>query len=350
MKRNIFLILLFCCCRISFSQDTIPVIKKSISNSGFNDCYTYKNGIAALTKTGIIYQINLPAYSFSKLSSYGFTTIATDRNGMLWAADSNIHFYSLRDTGWKWEGFVTAGVIREIAFDSRNNPYLITDLGIYNRKTEMFYGVNKVRNHYSYAFGRGRYRTDCFYVDERDNIWIGSNARIGKEIHVFSTKTNAFVTGRMKGFEWRRNVRCLFGYGKTVFIAAYNYMGLSSIYSYRNDTIRRVHHPEYDTMSSGPSKNEEDHIGAAFFNKENKEIYYYSSQGLIRAKYNIKRNRLDLPEIVMPAQLRWNGYELESADFVAGLKKMFQYKNLIIYLHREEGIYIYDGRIITNLQ
>jgi len=335
---------------IGQGKDTIPVIKKQISNSLFIDCHPYKEGLAALAQGGKIYQINLTSFSSAILSPFSFSTIATDRNGMLWAADSNSSYYSLRDTGWKWEGMVNAHRIWGFAFDKNNNLFLITSLGIFDQKTEMFYGENKYRKFYSHGFARSAYNVNCYYMDYKDRLWMGSNSRSMKEIHVFSTRENKFITSRLKGFSWFRSIQGIFGHGKHILFIDSDWMfGMSSIKSYKKDTMIRIHHPEYDTMTLGPLKEAEEYIGAAFINNNN-ELYYYSNQGLLKAKYNSKKNKLEVAQLIMASQLAWTGYEFEARDFVVRLKKMFSYQSSIVYLHTEEGIFVYDGRSLLNLK
>jgi hypothetical protein len=70
---------------------------------------------------------------------------------------------------------------------------------------------------------------------------------------------------------------------------------------------------------------------------------------LMKSDYNQKKNKLEIPIKIMAPQYLWNGYEFESIGFVMRLKKMFQHKNLIIYLNHEEGIFLYDGLLLYNL-
>ncbi|MEQ1677524.1 MAG: hypothetical protein ABL876_12525 [Chitinophagaceae bacterium] len=334
-----------------FCQDTLPVIKRQISSSRFVDCYPHKNGFAALSEDGKLYQIRTSDFSDSILFSTSVSTIGTDRKGMLWAADNYSSYYSLQDTGWKWEGSLAAGKIWEIAFDTDNKPVLITDLGIYNQETEMYYGVNNHRGIRMNSFARSRYHANCFYMDDADNLWVGSNSRNSREIHVFSTRKNKFITSTMKGLRWVHYVQGIFGHHKDVFVIDLEAIsGMSRLYNYSKDTMISIHHPEYDTMRFGPVRGTEDYIGAAFFDKDSKEIYYYSSLGLLKGKYNSKKRKLEKTELVMPAQCIWNGYEFEEMGFAIRLRKMFKYQGLIIYLQKEDGVFVFDGRRIINLR
>jgi hypothetical protein len=346
MKKIIFLILLYNSYHL-FGQDT--VITKQISSSSFVDCYSYKNGLAALAVGGKIYQINLTDYSSSILSSYSFSAIAIDRNGILWGADSSNFIYSLRDTGWKFENAIATQNIWDITFDNDDNLILFTDLGIYNSKTEMFYAINKNGKRWS-SFSRGRFRPYCYYVDYKNDLWIGSNPRGGSEILVFSFRSNKYITPEIKGLTYIHLIQSIFGNKKTVFFARRDMFGMSAIYSYKKDTMKTIHHPEYDTMTIGPSKEAEEYIGAAFINKDGNEIYYYSNQGLLKAKYNSQKNKLETPVLIMPAQCAWTGYEFDPIDFVIRLKKMFLYQNQIVYLHKEEGIFIFNQHSLYNLR
>jgi len=334
-----------------YCQDTMSVSKKLISNSAFTDCHVYKNGLVALAENGKIYQINFPEYSFSILSTYSFATISTDRNGLLWAVDSFSQVFTLRDTGWHSEKVIAAQRIWGIAFTHSNTLFLITDLGIYNSKTEMFYGINKYRHFSSSFFARSKYRPACFYMDKKDNLWIAGYSRVSRELHVFSAKKNLFITSKLKGLVWLRDIRSIFGYKSTIFLANLETIaGMSAIYSYQKDTLRRIHHHEYDTMRFGPSKGMEEYIGAAFFSEQDKSIYYYTNKGLFRAKYNAKKNIIEEPRRLVRPSYTWNGYEMESDRFAMLVEKIFRYQDLIIYLNKEEGIFIIGGEKIINLR
>jgi len=334
-----------------YCQDTMSVSKKLISNSAFTDCYVYKNGLAALAGNGKIYQINFPEYSFSILSSYSFVTISTDRNGLLWAVDSFSQVFTLSDTGWHREKVIAAQRVWGITFTQSNTLLLITDLGIYNSKTEMFYGINKYRHFSSSFFAKSRYRPACYYMDEKDKLWISGHSRIINELHVFSAKKNHFITSKLKGLVSLRGTKSIFGFKSTIFFANLETIaGMSAIYSYQNDTMRRIHHHEYDTMRFGPPKGMEEYIGAAFFNEQDKSIYYYSNKGLFKAKYNARKNIIEEPERFVPPVYTWNGYEMESDRFAMLIEKIFRYKDLIVYLNKEEGIFITDRKKIMNLR
>ncbi len=334
-----------------YCQDTMPVSKKLISNSTFADCYVYKNGLAALAGNGKIYQINFPEYSFSILSPYNFATISTDRNGLLWAVDSFSQVFTLRDTGWHREKMISTHQVWGITFTQSNTLLLITDLGIYNSKTEMFYGINKYRHFSSSFFAKSKYRPACYYMDKKDKLWISGYSRIINELHVFSAKKNHFITSKLKGLVGLRDTKSIFGFKNTIFFANLETIaGMSAIYSYHKDTMRRIHHYEYDTMSYGPPKGMEEYIGAAFFDEQDRSIYYYTNKGLLKAKYNTRKNIIETPKRIVPPIYIWNGYNMESDRFAMLVEKIFRYQDLIIYLNKEEGIFVTDGRKTINLK
>lgn len=331
-------------------QDSIPAIKQVIKIGEPVDCLPYKKGIACLTKQGDIYQVNLPDFSFSKISWHSYAAIAVDRQQTLWAVDSFSSYYSLQDTGWHFEGRANVKKVHKLLFSRQNIPILITSLGILNSKTGMFYGENKYRKRSFSTFSMREYQTDCAYIDDQDNLWMGANSRISKEVHVFSIKKNKFITSELKGFSGFHSVQDIFGDGKQIFFVDLDFIaGMSSIKTYQKDTIIRIHHPEYDTMTIGPLRHEAEYIGAGFYDATSKEIYYLSNLGLLKSKYNPKKAKIVKQEKFFPIQGDWNGYEYENAAFPLYLKRMFRHENMIIYFHSGEGIFVFDGLTIINI-
>ncbi|MBI5857623.1 MAG: hypothetical protein HZB42_08220 [Sphingobacteriales bacterium] len=125
---------------------------------------------------------------------------------------------------------------------------------------------------------------------------------------------------------------------------------MSAIMTYKKDTMLRIHHPEYDTSRFGPKRDDEDFIGTGYYDYASKEIYYFSSLGLMKCRYSSGKRKITKTEIIIPGQKEWNGYEFENSRFPAYLRKMIKIRNQIIYLHRDDRIFITDGKKIINLK
>lgn len=337
----------------SYAQDTAVFSSKMVSGSEFTDCYGYKNGLAALAKNGNLFFIDYSKGSASKITDKKYARVGVDRKGILWVADSASVLWSLQDTGWRKEVIIAAPNIWAIVFSQKNKLLLVTSLGIYNSATEMFYGINRSGDRVSSFFPRTGYKIKCFYVDEKDNLWINGRSRMVDEVHVFSIRLNTFITNKKKGTKlWFSGLQNIFGYRKNIFFTEMGnpYTGDGCLYSYGNDTLIRMHHPEYDTMTIGPSEADQVIIGGAFYNEEDKNIYYYSNSGLMKATFNRSNRKLGQETRICAPYYLWNGYKMDSRTFVFGMEKMFYYHHAIIYLNRAEGIFVWNGKVSYNFR
>jgi hypothetical protein len=334
----------------SLAQDSLIISKTIGSGSSYIDCYEYKEGLVALSKYGDLYFINYLKETVNKMPANKFAKIAVDRKGDLWAADSFSMLYTLKDTGWKTEKYIAAKNIWQILFSNSNNIVLITDLGIYDSKNEMYYGVNKFRNSYSSMFPRTNYKPSHTYIDSKNNLWVQTASRRIPEIHIYSIKKRRFVTNELKGSKYYfHSLRTIFGNKRTIFFAELELIaGMSAIYRYKKDTIRRIHHPEYDTMNYGPLKKDEEYIGAALYSKKDNSIYYYSDKGLFKAKYNKAKQQLKVPIRILPPYYLWNGYNMDASSFTTGLRNFFKNEHSIFFLGFDEGIFIYNEKGVIN--
>ncbi len=127
------------------AQPEPPISISQVTGSLIVDCHAYKNGLAVLAKDGHVWQVSTADYAAVRIPNpySGIVAIGADRNNMLWAVDSFATVYLLQDTGWKYELYLSAPETWAICFDKSNSLFLLTNLGIYNNKTEKYYGTNR---------------------------------------------------------------------------------------------------------------------------------------------------------------------------------------------------------------
>jgi hypothetical protein len=332
------------------AQDTLPVQAKQVSRSGFINIYPDRGHLVALAQDGSVYQVRLSDLTLKDTIKFAMkaSAIGRDRNGMIWAADEYQSLFSLRDTGWKWEKRVT-GRTYEFVFDSRNNLFLLTSLGVYNGKTEMFYATNSIEAGY-FRLSPYVLKPSSFHIDDSDNIWMHWISRSGGELQVFSTKSNSYFKPDRKVISPFRRYTSIVGTGKTIFFTDADIYGMSDIFSYRGDSMRRLLHKGYDTVTIGVSAGQEEYLGAAFFNEADQSIYYFSAKGLFRAKYDAVRDKLDKPQRVMPSQHTWFNNSPDAEGFAMSVSKLLIHEGMVIYLARNDGIFIFKDGKLYNLR
>jgi hypothetical protein len=239
--------------------------------------------------------------------------------------------------------------IWEFAFNSQNDLFLITSLGVYNSKTEMFYWTNKFKSQI-FLFRPYSLKPVCFYIDDADNLWMATNSRMGCDIQVFSTRTNTFTTFKKKGIKRLSDIGSIFGFRKTIFFTQGDINGMSDVFSYYKGTMRRLVHKEYDTATIGPPKDQEEYISAGTFDEINKELYYYSNKGMFKARYNSKKNELENLKRIIPPQYVWTNDQPDRFGFALWVNKIFVYDKCVIYLNMNEGIFVFKDGILYNLK
>ena len=341
MARLLFLPILFFSSLFIQAQDTIAIQSRRVSNSRFVDFYPGKGSeLAALAADGSVYKIDLETLKATGLGKIKALTIGCDREGDIWAADSLGYIQKWKDTGWVSNRLVT-GRVWKFVFNKANELFLLTDLGIYDSRDDMYYGTNKLLFNL-----RHNLNPDVYFIDEEDAIWIVYRIRGFGTMLRYSTRDKIYYTNNhMRSMDFR--LRAFVPGGSVNFLIKSDEYGMSTIKTFDVNGSDSVYQNEFDPYR-GPTRDQEEYLGPGWFDKERQEMYYYSSRGVSRAKYDSSNKRLLTPERLFPAQNDWINRVPDKSYFAFSLKSFYQWKSISVYLHDRYGLFIYKNGVIQN--
>jgi hypothetical protein len=108
-----------------------------------------------------------------------------------------------------------------IAFDSKNNYYLITNKGVFDNSTKNYFYPDSSLN-FQRKKGTDWFKDPVLLTDKNDNIWIGFGyGEWGGELFIFNPTDRKFIIPNLKGFPITLNpIKSIFEGKENVFVTS----------------------------------------------------------------------------------------------------------------------------------
>lgn len=285
--------------------------------------------------------------------------IASDKTDRLIIADRNnfIKRYDEQKNTWetisKYEGNVYG-----ILSDSKNNYYLITELGIEDVKYHKLYYSDQSLNH-QIKFNNKWGKPYCFYIDKSDRIWLGFGyGEWGGNLVVFDTSNRNFLTPILDSFNialWP--IKSFFEDSTSIYLSS----GLAHMFT--SGTIIRITNLKATTLFYSKSYLSEprsdgmqtmipaEYIGPATFNKYNNSIYFYSQSGFFKGIKTKDLSKIENWEIILKPKLHWKGGQVDALGSPMNvLKFAIIDSSKFVFLSQNDGIGFFNGVELTMLK
>lgn len=343
MRWSAFLTLFLFGMQLCRSQDTIEVKHLQVTDNQFAAFYPSTGStLAALTKNGSVYKINLDDLSVWRVGSLRATALGCDRKGMMWAIDSFQRLFKWVDTGWAFQKNIIA-TAWEFAFNRNNDLFLLTDMGIYDDRSGMYYATNKNPLGARYSL-----QPATFFIDDEDAIWIVNNYRWGKFMLRFSTRDKTYWSANDIKMFTRDLIEMAAGPTKVHFMMCSRMFGESAIRSFTQKGSDLLYKNKYDA-SRDTIPVDQEYLGAGWFDWEKQELYYFSSKGVQKAGYDAGKNKLMEPVTLFPSPSYRNRLNSHDLSFPMQVKSLYPHKAAIVFLHKMDGLFVYKNGQLFNL-
>jgi hypothetical protein len=126
--------------------------------------------------------------------------------------------------------------------------------------------------------------------------------------------------------------------------------GISEIEYFYQDSAYKIYINPFDDPEKGPNPEQEETIGAGFFDSSNNSLYYYSSKGLMKARINEREKSLsNIVKLVPPLNSWYNGVA-DKQEFAREVRKVFNVNGSLVFYHRRYGLFIFNNGELVNLQ
>jgi hypothetical protein len=325
-------------------QDSIAYSVTNISGSVFVQAEKYRDGIAALSHEGKIYSINPRTLKVTLLND-SCRLIASDKLGRVWMVDSSYYIHYLTDTVWQFYRSPIKGRINSIVFKENNDPVFITHWGVYDSELKMYYGTDDI------IAPPGLWeipspRHVCLFNDLE--LWMVFNAFRFENGLIFNLKDKRYTRFKSRNV-YPYSIRDILSTNKGLLLLKSS-MGISEIEYFLQDSAYRIYINKFADYEKGPDPEEEETIGAAFYENSNSALYYYSSKGLLKARINEEVKSLSNIVTIMPPVNSWYNGFADKQEFARDVKDVFSIDGSFIIYNREYGLFIFADGKLTNLR
>jgi len=336
--------------------EPIEIVKNDTSNHQYKDFIVENDSLWALTTDGKLLLIDLnTGDTLPDLvqSNQPILVLTKDRQGNIIVGDKNrsIKKYENRTNSWTIL-FKYSNNLLGIAFDSKNNYYLITNRGIFDIRQQKTYYPDSSLN-YQIRHETGWSHDPVYITDKNDNIWIGFGyGEWGGDLFIFNTKDKKFTAPRLKDFEITLNpIKSIFESPDNVFVTS-GLMHFSTSGSIvRFDKFRSQVIFKSDSYRKFPdnSTNHEmaygEYIGPGAYNPEDSCIYFYSQNGIFKGNPARDLSKIENWTKVLQPKLRWSNGQPDAAGSPMNvLKLQFVSPGKLVFVSQYDGIGIFNGK------
>lgn len=281
--------------------------------------------------------------------------LANDKEGNIFIGDKSksVKKYDRQSQSWrtllKFDNTLLA-----IAFDSKNNYYLITNKGVFDNSTKNYFYPDSSLN-FQRKKGTDWFKDPVLLTDKNDNIWIGFEyGEWGGELFIFNPTDRKFIIPNLKGFPITLNpIKSIFEGRENVFVTSglTHFVNRGSIVKFDNFQSNFVFKNEDNKKFPNVSTNNEishaEYIGPGVYNDKDNCIYFYSQNGIFKGNPQNDLSKIENWTKVLDPKLHWSNGQSDAIGALTNVLKLkFINNDRLIILSQNDGIGIYDGKTL----
>jgi len=241
-----------------------------------------------------------------------------------------------------------------IIFDNDNNCYTISGKGITDLKNNKTYFSNQSLNHQIHYTKSWSRRKPSFFIDKRNNIWIGFGyGEWGGDIFIFDTVNKNFVVPNLGDFSIELSpIKTFFEDNENVYLSSglAHMMTSGCIVKLNNFKASYLFKSETEWENTNGNSNvrnykEAEYIGPATYNKYNNSIYFYSQNGIFKGEINQDLSKLENWKSIIKPKLNWRDGQTDAVGSPMNVLKIDCIDNeKFVILTQNDGIGYFNGK------
>lgn len=346
--------------------DSLFIKRITKISENYSSYVQIQNKLFALTDSGrvVIWDLKkLDTINFPHNSSnVKYVAIEKDQNNNVFLATKDGNIIKLNPSNLSYSLYLKVKYsINGIFINPDNKIYLIAGGAIYDPVSKKYW--NQFENHTKGLITVSRKRFLFFshkrkpvtkyfatpqytFVDSKGKFWMTAvYGEFGGEVEVFDSRSDTIVNNKFGNvYPGDLSPRSVFEDGSgNIYITCglQHFMNFGEIY--RIDNKRNI----IKIFDGEVKPADKIFVGPGAFNKVDNKIYFFSSGGLFKA--NAGENPIK-PELVFNTALSWKREPMAIGVGMSVSKLDFTMDNRLLFLSKNDGFGIYDGKSITFLK
>jgi hypothetical protein len=344
--------------------DTPPIRKINKVNENYASYVQVQNQLFALTDSGklVIWNLkNLDTVRFHYNSrQFKYTAIAKDQFNNIFIATKDGSVFKLDPLSLSYSLYQKIKYpILNILINPDNKIYLIAGGAIYDPQTKKYWyqfenhtkGLIQIKEKRVLFFHLKKHLTKYFanpqytFVDSKGKFWMTAvYGEFGGEVEVFDSKKDTIVNNRFGDvYPGDLSPRSVFEDDMNniyVTCGLQHFMNFGEIY--RIDNKRNI-----IKIFNGDIMGKKVFVGPGAFNKINHKIYFVTTNGF----YNADITLTDIkPQLIFNTNLSWTREPMAVGVDMSVSRLDFTIDNRLLFLTKNDGFGIYDGKSVTFLK
>lgn len=338
------------------NNDTTKVI--TIARSEIRDCQLGNRFIWILRDDGVLLKIDRDNHQRidSLRLQQKIQAIGLSKRDTLWAADERGNLFKVfdqLDTSLVLPD--TRQHVLHILFNSANEPFLVTDKGIFEPiYTKRLYYKNAFSNIFLSRANSREWRPTAVYMSRENDIWLGFSAgEWGGDIVIFSAKNDFIDRRRYTMFRPKGSNRCPVQPVRSFFeIDSSMYVSTSLQHMMIRSLLLRVEKDSCAYVFTSPSdrnffENTIDsqslYIGPALYNPDDQCIYFYCQLGIFKGSVKKDLSQVSNWQKVIETNFLWNYGQPDAVGYAMNVTRMSINKNVLMVLSPQNGVLLING-------